>query len=156
MSENHTDCNRFAAWLLDGAPGTESPAWSPHLESCSRCREQWSAHQMLVATFAEETVPELSPSFDSGLQHKLNATLEVKPLRGWRLAAMIGYAMIAALLLRWTFARFPLPAISIDPSSPWTVALAIVAVPLTLWLAIGATRWLPPMGRIGFTRLGLL
>ena len=60
MSENHTDCGRFEAWLLEGAPDTESQGWIDHLESCSGCREQWATHQMLVATFAEETVPELS------------------------------------------------------------------------------------------------
>lgn len=156
MSENHTDCRRFEAWLLDGAPDSESRAWRSHLEGCSECREQWTAHQMLVATFAEEVVPELSPAFDAGLQRKLDATVEVKPLRGWRLAAMVGYAMIAALFLGWVVAKSPWPSISIDPSSPWTVAMALVAVPITLWLAIGATRWLPSRGEVDVTHLGLL
>ncbi len=156
MSEKHTDCDRFEAWLLEGAPDTESQDWILHLESCSGCRDQWAAHQMLVATFAEEAVPELSQDFDAGLQRKLDAALEVQPLRGWRLVAMAGYAVIAALLLRWVFTRFPLPSLSIDPSSPWTVVLAIAAVPLTLWMTIAATRWLPSRGGSRFTHLGLL
>jgi len=69
---------------------------------------------------------------------------------------MVGYAMIAALLLRWVFVRFPLPSFSVDPSSPWTVALAMAAVPLTLWMIIGVTRWLPAMNLKGSARLGLL
>jgi len=156
MSENHTDCSRFEAWLLDGAPDTDGQTWRPHLESCSGCREQWAAHQILMATFAEEAVPELSGAFNSELQRKLEAASEVRPLRGWRLAAMVGYAMIATFLLRWVFVRFPLPSIPIDPSSPWTVALALAAVPLTLWTIVGATRWLPSRRRIGTTHLGLL
>ena len=60
MSENHTDCERFEALLLDGGPGPDVRAWHDHLEGCAGCREQWEAHQMLVATFAEETVPQLS------------------------------------------------------------------------------------------------
>jgi hypothetical protein len=50
----------------------------------------------------------------------------------------------------------PLPSISIDPSSPWTVGLALADVPLTLWLTIGLTRWLPSMGKAGSARLSLL
>jgi len=156
MSENRTDCSLFEAWLLDGATDIESQLWDSHLEGCSGCREQWAAHQMLVATFTEEAMPELSAAFDSGLRRKLEATVEINPLRGWRLVAMAGYTLVATLLLRWVFARFPLPSISIDPSSPWTVALAIAAVPLTLWLTVGITRWLPSREGINVTHLGLL
>jgi len=156
MSEKPTDCESFEAWLLEGAPDTESQGWILHLEGCSGCRDQWVAHQMLVATFGKEAVPELSQDFDAGLQRKLDAALEIQPLRGWRLVAMAGYAVIAALLLRWVFTRFPLPSLSIDPFSPWTVVLAIAAVPLTLWMTIAATRWLPSSGGSRFTHLGLL
>lgn len=156
MSEHQDECNRLEAWLLDGAPGIESRVRTPHLEDCATCREQWVAHQILTATFAEEAVPELSPAFDAALQRKIDAAIEIKPLKGWRLVAMVGYAMIAAVLLRWVFARFPLPTISIDPSSPWTVALAIAAVPFTLWVTIGVTRWMPSRGGTDTTRIGLL
>jgi hypothetical protein len=156
MSENHTDCRHFEAWLDNGAPDVESPTWAFHLEECAACRQQWVAHQMLAATFAEVTVPELSPAFEAGLQRKIDTAIEIQPLKGWRLAAMLGYALIAAGLLRWAFGRFPLPSVTIDPSSPWTLVIALLAVPLTLWLAIGVTRWLPPMGRKSSPRLGLL
>lgn len=156
MSENRTDCSSFEAWLHDGAPDTESQSWTSHLEDCSACREQWVAHQMVVATFAEEAVPELSLGFEAGLQSKISAAIEVNPLRGWRLAAMAGYAAIAAVLLRWVFSRFPLPSIPIDPSSPWIMALAITAVPLSLWMTIGITRWLPSRRGISTTPFGLL
>ena len=145
MSEIHTDCEQFEALLLDGAPESEIRAWHGHLENCAGCREQWAAHQMLVATFAEVPVPELSPAFDAGLRRKIDTAIEVKPLTGWRTAAMIGYGLAAIGLLGWVFKRFPLPAVSIDPASPWIMALAIAAVPLTLWLTIGLTRWLPSM-----------
>ena len=159
MSENHTDCNRFESWLLDGAPeanlqDSNLQAWHPHLEGCEGCQRQWAAHQMLVATYAEEAVPELSLAFEARLKRKLDAAIEVKPLRGWRVAAMVVYALTAALLMRWVFAKFPLPAIPIDPASPWTLVLALVAVPFTLWLTIGATRWLP--SRRGLNSPGMM
>ena len=156
MSENHTDCDRFEAGLLEGATTSVLDAWQPHLEACADCRQQWRTHQMLVATFAQEAVPELSPAFDAGLQRKIDSAIETKPLKGWRLVAMAGYAVIAALLLRWVFTRFPLPSIFIDSTSPWTVALAIAAVPLTLWMTIAATRWLPSRRGGNLTYLGLL
>jgi len=156
MSENHTDCDRFEAWLLEGATTSVLDAWQPHLEACADCRQQWQTHQMLVATFAQEAVPELSPAFDAGLQRKIDSAIETKPLKGWRLVAMAGYAVIAALLLRWVFARFPLPPMTIDPASPWTLIMVSLAVPFSLWLAIGATRWLPPIKRKSLPHLSLL
>lgn len=144
MSENHTDCSRFEAFLFGGAPDSEIHSWHAHLEGCEGCRDQWTTHQMLEAVFAEEAAPALSPAFEAGLQRKLETTtIEVKPLRGWRVAAMGGYAVLAVLLLGWIFSKFPLPSISIDPTSPWALGLAMAAVPITLWLTIAATRWLP-------------
>ena len=70
MSENHTDCTRFEAFLLEGAPDSEIHTWHAHLESCENCRNQWVTHQMLEATFAEEVVPELSPTFEAGAPHR--------------------------------------------------------------------------------------
>lgn len=156
MSENHQDCTHFEAWLVDDKSDIETQAWIPHLDECATCRGQWVTHQMLAASLADEIVPELSPTFDHGLQRKIDSVMEIKPLRGWRLAVMFAYTFAAAALLRWVFARFPLPAITIDPSSPWTMAIAIAAVPLTLWAAIGATRWLPTAGKRGFSQLSLL
>ena len=153
MSDQHTDCQQFEDWLLeDGHQGDASP-WRVHLESCANCREQWTAHQMLVATLAEEPVPELSPAFEAGLQRKLDAAVEVKPLAGWRLAAMAGYALLSALLMGWIFTKFPLP--SIDTSSPWAMVGALIAVPLSLWLTAAATRLLPSQRPKGVRMLAL-
>ena len=156
MSEIHTDCQRFEAPLLDGAPNLQMQAWHRHLAECPDCRQQWAAHQMLVATFNEVPVPDLSPAFEAGLQRKIEAATAIKPLAGWRTAAMIAYALVAVVLLSWVFKRFPLPSVSIDPTSPWTMGLAIGAVPLTLWLTIGLTRWLPSMRGKSFPQLSLL
>ena len=153
MSEQHTDCDRFEDWLLEG--GGDSSAWHLHLEECSSCRQQWASHQMLVASFAEAAVPELSPAFQAGLEHKLQTAVRVEPLRGWRLAAFAGYALAAAAFLRWIFFRFPLPSISIDPSSPWVSIAALIAVPLTFLLAIAATRLLPTRRDTGVNPLAL-
>ena len=141
MSDPNTDCDRFEDWLLES--GRDSSSWHVHLEGCSSCREQWESHRMLVATFAEEAVPELSPAFQTGLEHKLEAAFRVEPLKGWRLAALTGYALAAVAFLRWIFFRFPLPAISVDLSSPWVSIAALIAAPLTFLLMIGATRLLP-------------
>lgn len=156
MSENRHDCDHFASLLLEGAPESTLQEWYDHLEGCASCRDQRATHHILVATFSEETVPELSPAFEGRLQAKIEASVRVRPLKGWRMAAMIGYALSAALLLSWLFTKFPLTAVSIDTSSPWIIALALLAVPLTLWLTIGATRWLPPKRSPATTQLGLL
>ena len=52
------------------------------------------------------------------------------------MAAMLGYALLSAGLLGWIFVRFPL-----DLASPWTVAIAILAVPVTLSMVAGLTHW---------------
>ena len=156
MSEIHTDCERFEALLLDGAPNLQMQAWHRHLAECPDCRQQWAAHQMLVATFNEVPVPDLSPAFEAGLQRKIEAASAIKPLAGWRTAAMIAYALVAVVLLSWVFKRFPLPSVSIDPASPWTMAIAIAAVPLTFLLAIVLTRWLPARPGNSFSQLSLL
>lgn len=161
MSEIHTDCKQFEALLLAGASESRLPdlnmqAWHRHLAECPDCRQQWTTHQMLVATFEEVPVPELSAAFEAGLQRKIGSAIEVKPLTGWRTAAMIGYAFLAVGLLGWVFKRFPLPSVSIDPASPWTMAVALACVPLSLWLAIGLTRWLPSRSSKSFTQLSLL
>ncbi len=156
LSDRPIECQEFEEDLLRGGAELDLEGWHSHLETCESCRQQGSMHQLLVACLAEVPVPELSPGFEAGLRRKLEERIEVRPLRGWRVAAMAAYAFMGALLLRWVFGRFPLPSIAIDPASPWILGLALLAVPLTLWLAIGATRWLPS-GRGGRTSsLGLL
>jgi hypothetical protein len=113
-------------------------------------------HQMLVATFNEVPVAELSGVFESGLQSKISAAVEIRPLEGWRAAAMIGYALVAVTFMAWVFDKFPLPPIPVDAASPWTLAVALACVPLTLWMAIGLTRWLPARHAKSFTQLSLL
>lgn len=153
MSESRTDCQRFEEALLDSGPDADLRSWHDHLEGCAGCREQWAAHRMLVATLAEEVVPELSPAFQAGLHSKIDLALEFKPLRGWRLVAMIGYALAAVLLLRWVFTQSPLPAL--DLSSPWVTVAALIVVPLSFWLTIAATRLLPTARPKGLNLLSL-
>ena len=66
----HNDCTRFADWLVESPVGGDASPWQAHLDSCTACRGQWVSHQMLVATFAAEHVPELSPAFQAGLDRK--------------------------------------------------------------------------------------
>lgn len=143
MSDHQNDCDRLEDWLLDAEVRRQTPdaRWLSHMEECAGCRAQWAAHQILVATFADDSVPELSPEFEAGLQGKLDAAVKVQPLSGWRLAAMAGYAVLAVIFMGWIFSEFPLP--SIDTSSPWVVVAAFLAVPLSLWLTAAATRLLP-------------
>jgi hypothetical protein len=152
MSEKCDDCDRFERWLLTGGTELESRVWDDHLESCAECREQWHAHRMLVATFAGKDAPELSPAFEAGLDRKLGSRVEIRPLRGWRRAAMLAYAVGALGILGWALKDVPLP--TIDLSAPWVPVAALVVVPLTFPLAIAASRWIPGRGRP--RKLGML
>ena len=156
MSDNQRDCRESEKFLLGAPASSGDPRWLSHLESCSSCREQWATHQMLVAPFSHVPVPELSGDFESGLQRKIGSAIEVIPLSGWRTAAMVGYAILALVLMAWVLSRYPLPSVSVDPSSPWILAFALGCVPLSLWLAIGLSRWLPTMRRKGLDQLSLL
>lgn len=142
MSEHDLSCGQIGEWLLD-PDSPEMPDWlTAHAAGCADCREQAWIHRSLVATFAEEEVPELSPAFDAGLEKKLTATrIDVKPLAGWRAAAMVGYTAIAVAASGWMMHDVPLP--TIDLSAPWVPVAAFLAVPLTLSLAVAASRWLP-------------
>jgi len=144
MYDKQIQCERFEQWMLDGGTELESPVWRDHLESCDVCREQWHAHRMLAATFANLKVPELSPAFESGLNRKIASAVEIRPLRGWRWAAMFGYGAGALGALAWALRDVPLP--TIDPSSPWIPVAALIAVPLTFMLAIAASRLIPGRG----------
>lgn len=144
MAEKRTDCDRFDQWLIEGGTGLESSERRRHRAGCAECQKQWRAHQMLAATFAEEPVPELSAAFEAGLTRKLGAGIEVRPLRGWRKAALLAYVAAAAGLLGWALRGAPLP--TIDPAAPWVPVAAFIAVPLTLLLAIAASRWIPGPG----------
>lgn len=144
MYDKQIECERFDQWLLEGGTEIESPVWREHLESCAECREQWHAHWLLAQAFADEAVPELSPAFGAGLDRKLASVVEIRPLRGWRVAAMIAYAAAAIGLLGWAFKTVQLP--TIDLTSPWVPVAAFLAVPLTFWLAIAASRLIPGRG----------
>ncbi len=145
----HDDCSRFEDWLLESGDPTEVGRFQPHLDSCAGCREQWTSHQLLVATFAGETVPELSPAFPAGLDAKLEPVrIKVSPLTGWRRAALIAYAALAVALMTLVLKRFPLPDLALDTTSPWTMVIAMLIVPLSLWVTMLATRILPrPRGK---------
>ena len=151
MSETRTDCDRFDHWLLEGGTRLESPAWADHLERCAECREQWHAHEVLTVAFAEEEVPELSPAFEAGLDRKRASAVEIRPLRGWRRAAMLGYVVAGVGLLGWALQGVPLP--TIDVSAPWVPAVALISVPLSFMLAIAASRWIPGRGLSGGLRM---
>ena len=144
MPENRpTDCERFEDRLGEAGGAVDAAAWDEHLTDCASCRAQWTTHRLLVATLADEPVPQLSSGFDAGLEHKLVADVEVRPLSGWRILALGGYAAGAAALMGWILERYPLPEISIDLSDPWLSAAAFLAAPITLWLAAAASRFLP-------------
>ncbi len=141
-THSHDDCARFADWLLESPTGNAG-VWRDHIDRCAECREQWVSHRILVAAFASEDVPELSPAFQAGLDRKLETAVRVKPLTGWRRVALVVYAAIAIALMNWVLGKFPLPEISIDATSPWTIVTAMLVVPLSLWLTMLATRLLP-------------
>lgn len=144
MRDDHTDCDRFDQFLLDGGAELEPSVWGDHVAACASCRAQWQAHRMLAVAFAEQSVPELSPAFEAGLNRKLTSTVERRPLSGWRSAAMLVYVVAALATLRWALKDVPLPAV--DLSSPWVMVAAFLTVPLTLMLAIAASRWIPSRG----------
>lgn len=147
MPENRPDdCQRFDDWLAEAAPEAEAGRWREHLGGCAHCRAQWLAHRALVAALAGEPMPELSPAFAAGLERKLEAEVEVRPLTGWRVLALGGYAAGAVVLMRWILERYPLPDIAVDLSGPWLPFAALLAAPLTLWLAAAASRLLPTRG----------
>ena len=141
MCEQRPECDRFDQWLLEAGTELERPGWVGHLDGCAECREQWHAHQMLAVTFAEEAVPELSPAFEAGLHRALASVVEIRPLRGWRTAAMLAYVAAALVVLGWALRGVPLPPI--DWSAPWVPVATLVAVPLTFMLAIAASRLIP-------------
>ena len=149
MSEPRS-CDRFDRWLAEG-DGLAPP---DHFEGCPECRQQWLAHAALAATFEGDAAPALSPGFEAGLERKLAGVVEVRPLRGWRRAAMVGYVVAALGALGWALRSVPLPAI--DPSAPWLGITTFVAVPLTFLLAIAASRWIPGPRRLSASRLRAL
>lgn len=141
MSDDRRECERFERWLLDAGPAPDTESRPEHVEACPECREQWRAHRLLVESLAGREIPELSPHFDARLDRKLAAEVEIRPLRGWRRAAMLGYTATALALLAWAVSRVPLPAI--DAMAPFTAIAVAFGVPLTFLLAIAASRWMP-------------
>ena len=142
MSDEGTRCEQVGQWLLEPGFSELAPELSGHAESCDSCREQVWLHHSLAAAFAEEDVPELSANFNAGLEKKLvGARVEVRRLAGWRMAAMLGYAVAATGISGWALRGIPMP--TIDLSAPWVPVAMFIAVPMTLLLAVTASRWLP-------------
>lgn len=141
MSEERSQCQRFQSWLLEVGGAGEGAEAPKHVDECAACEAQWRAHRMLATTFSGVARPELSPAFDAELERRLEARVEVKRLTAWGWAAMLAYATLALLALGWLLRDVRLPAI--DPFAPVVVAAALVAVPLTLTLAVAASRWMP-------------
>jgi hypothetical protein len=141
MSESPA-CKQLSEWLFEGKSAELTPQRAEHMDTCAGCREQWHAHQSLVAAFANAEVPELSPAFDAALERKLKAApVEIRPLRGWRTVAMIVYSAAAIGIVGWALRDISLP--TIDLSAPWVPIAVFIAVPLTFMLAIAVSRWLP-------------
>ena len=144
MFENNTTCQSFGRWLLEADATDGLSEWSGHVERCPDCEGQWLAHRMLTAGLADRAVPELSTGFEVRLRRRLTSEIDVRPLRGWKLAAMAAYVVVGLGGLAWALRGVPLPAI--DPSSPWVLAGALLAAPWTFLLAIAASRWMPRSG----------
>ncbi|MEE8366873.1 MAG: hypothetical protein V3S30_01015 [Thermoanaerobaculia bacterium] len=88
-----------------------------------------------------EALPELSGDFNCRLESRLEAALQIRPLSGWRLAAILAYGAIALSALGWLLRDSPLA--SVDPASPWLAMLAMALVPVTQAVALWASRLLP-------------
>ncbi len=121
-----------------------------HLDACPECQAQWTIDGLLREAFAESTVPTLSQDFERRLEARIakraaTSRLRHLPLRGWRLAALGAYAALAAAALAWLFRDVSWPRL--DPSSPALAVATLAAVPLSLILAVAASRWLPA-GRV--------
>jgi hypothetical protein len=155
MSEERVDCERIAEVLLEPGDREIPDGWQGHLETCASCREQVVGHQCLIVALSDEELPELSSSFDAGLERKLAAArVEIRPLRGWRKAAMIAYVAVATGIAGGVLRNVPVP--TIDLSAQWVPVAVFVAVPLTFLLAIAASKWLPvPRAKLGPLALGL-
>ena len=155
MSEQRSICEQLEDALLDENLQSLAPELREHSATCPDCQVQVAMHQALANSFAGESVPQLSPAFDSGLARKLRtARPAVRSLSGWRLAAMLGYVAAAAALLRWALKDVPVPPI--DLSAAWIQIAVFLAVPVTLLLAVAASRWLPSSKpRLGPLALGL-
>lgn len=147
MHSRSDDCSRFDRWISqESSERTDQPSWQHHLETCPSCREQLLSHRLLLANFENEPPPELSVDFNSRLDAKLDTALEVRPLRGWRLATLMSYSAAALATLAWFLRDSPLA--SIDFSSPGIAVVALALVPVTQAVALWASRLLPA-GRLG-------
>lgn len=141
MPNHPEDCSRFNRWISEEPVEEDPKSWQNHLKNCPTCQTQWISHQYLLATFAYEPVPELSGDFNCRLESRLEAALQIRPLSGWRLAAILTYGAIAVSALGWLLRDSPLA--SLDPASPWLAMLAMALVPVTQAVALWASRLLP-------------
>ncbi len=151
MSEPRLNCERFDQWLLDGGADLEPSGWSSHVDACAGCRDQWHAHQMLALTFDHEAVPRLSPAFAVRLDRSLAPTVTIRPLSGWRRAVLLAYGAVGVGGLGWALRAVPLP--TIDLAAPWVPVASLIAVPLSLMLAIAVSRLIPGRRAPGALRL---
>ena len=151
MSETRPTCDRFDQWLLDGGTYLAPSGWGPHVDACVECRDQWHAHQMLGLTFAHEAVPILSPAFAVRLARSLAPTVTIRPLSGWRRAVLLAYGAVGVGGLGWALRAVPIP--TIDLAAPWVPVASLIAVPLTLMLAIAVSRLIPGRRAPGALRL---
>ena len=145
MSERRAVCDAFEEWLLDAGESALPVEWATHVGECPRCGAQWDAHGMLRAALSARSIPELSLGFDARLRQALaTPPVTVRPLRGWRVAAMAAYVTAGLGGLYALLPELRLP--QVDPTAPWVVLSTLVAVPLSFALAIAVSRWLPLRG----------
>lgn len=135
-------CDQFAEQLRGQGPRFDDSAWADHLGVCPSCREQVRAHEALLSVFGDHRGPELSFAFDAGLDRKIAAHDAASvPLTGWRLATMSAYTVTAVATLWWLIRDVRLSEAEL--SSPWTHIAVLAMVPLTFWLALIVSRWIP-------------
>jgi hypothetical protein len=141
------DCERFEDVLLElplSATTLGTDDAEAHVVACNTCRKQWLAHVALARTFAAERVPEPSHAAAVQLERRLGAAAAVRPLRGWRLAALVAYGVFAVVVLRLALVGVPIP--SVDWSTWWGRVSVLAAVPVSLLLAAAVSRWIPARG----------
>ncbi|HSC25692.1 MAG TPA: hypothetical protein VLD67_00375 [Vicinamibacterales bacterium] len=146
MPEPLVDCSRFRDWLSPDGQNTGGAGWTSHLDTCADCRAQWLTHEVLSASLGRLDAPSPSPVPSDVLNRRLEAALPRRPLTGWRRAALLGYAGGSGAALTRLMRDVPVPVVTL--ASPWDAVAILAAVPVTLMVALVASRWLPVRGRV--------